>query len=341
MSRRSAISDIISRQLAAANSGPSEEAQGAAPPRPAPSREGPPTRIGAGPVRSMGLTLDRLQHEERALREALAGGAAVVELDPALIAASFAADRFESEESDGGTLRRSIEDHGQETPILVRPHPQEAGRFQVAYGHRRLRACAALGIKVRAVVRALTDAELVVAQGSENAARVDLSFIEKASFARALEDRGFERTVIMQALATDKTELSKLISAARGVPEDIVRAIGAAPRTGRRRWSALAEALADKPARERARKAALSAAEKGQDSDARFVAALAAASRAPASVVPSPAARTWVNAAGRPLARAERKKSGLVLSIDPAAAPGFDEFLLSRLDDLIAEHRKG
>lgn len=339
MSRRSAISDMISRQLAAANSPAPDEAPAQI--RQAPAREGHSPRVAAGPVRSMGLTLDRLQHEERALREALAGGATVVELDPASIAVSFAADRFETGETDGGALRRSIEDHGQDTPILVRPHPQEAGRFQVAYGHRRLRACAALGIKVRAVVRPLSDAELVVAQGSENAARVDLSFIEKASFAMALEDRGFDRAVIMQALATDKTELSKLITAARGAPEDLVRAIGAAPKAGRRRWMALAEALADKPARERARRAVAAAAEEGRDSDARFVAALTAATRRAGAGEASTATRTWLTPAGKPLARAERKKTGLVLSIDVDAAPGFDEFLLSRLDDLIAEHRKG
>ena len=51
------------------------------------------------------------------------------------------------------------------------------GFYQVAYGHRRVRATAILGIKVRAIVRDLTDAELVIAQGQENNARQDLSFI--------------------------------------------------------------------------------------------------------------------------------------------------------------------
>ena len=334
MSRRSAISDMISRQLAAANS---------AAPEPSPTAVAP--RVGAGPVRSMGLTLDRLQQEERALRDALASGAAVVDLDPLLISASFAADRFETEEADGGALRRSIAEHGQDSPILVRPHPDDAGRFQVAYGHRRLRACQALGRKVRAVVRPLTDAELVVAQGAENAARVDLSFIEKATFARTLEDRGFERAVIMQALATDKTELSKLITAARGLPDELTRAIGAAPKAGRRRWTALAEALAKKPALERARKAVAAAAERGEDSDARFAAAFAAATRAdrPATVEApcgDGAERLWRAPSGRPLLRAQRKKSGLVLSIANDAAPGFDEFLLARLDALIVEFGK-
>jgi len=64
-------------------------------------------------------------------------------------------------------------------------------------------------------VRSLDDHQLVVAQGVENSARRDLSFIERAMFAKALEDAGYERPVIMASLSTDKTELSKMISVAR------------------------------------------------------------------------------------------------------------------------------
>ncbi|MFC7555837.1 ParB/RepB/Spo0J family partition protein [Pseudoroseomonas wenyumeiae] len=60
----------------------------------------------------------------------------------------------------------------------MRPHPTEPGRFQVAFGHRRLRAARDLAKPVRAVVRPLSDRELVLAQGQENSARANLSFIE-------------------------------------------------------------------------------------------------------------------------------------------------------------------
>lgn len=335
MSRRSALSDLISQQLAAANAAQAGEAdKGAQAPAPTPA----PARVGAGPVRTMGLSLDRLKGEEQALREALAAGATVVELDPALIAPSFVADRFVDEEDDGGALRRSIAESGQESPILARPHPDEPGRFQVAFGHRRVRACRALGIKVRAVVRALSDAELVVAQGAENAARVDLSFIEKASFAHALERRGFDRPTIMQALATDKTELSKMIAAARAVPAEFARQIGPAPAAGRRRWLAFAEALADAAALKRARAAVAATRAAGGDSDARFAAAFAAVLDKPAAL--PPARREWRDAEGRAMLRLERRRAGLMLSVDPQTASGFEDFLVSRLDDLLAEFRR-
>ena len=41
----------------------------------------------------------------------------------------------------------------------------------MAFGHRRLKAVVALGRKVRAVVRAMSDVELVIAQGIENSQR--------------------------------------------------------------------------------------------------------------------------------------------------------------------------
>ena len=120
------------------------------------------------------------------LEEQLRSGHAVVDLDPSTVDASFVPDRMAYSEEAHRELVQAIKAEGQIVPILVRPHTQEQGRFQVAYGHRRLRAVTELGIKVRAVVRELTDEQLVVAQGQENNARTNLSFIEKARFALQL-----------------------------------------------------------------------------------------------------------------------------------------------------------
>jgi len=51
-------------------------------------------RVAAGPVRSMGLALDKLEEESRALHDALAKGATIVELDPGVIDPSFVKDRL-------------------------------------------------------------------------------------------------------------------------------------------------------------------------------------------------------------------------------------------------------
>ena len=150
----------------------------------------------------------------------------IVEIPPELIEASFIADRLESTPESHRALVDSIKEHGQQVPVLVRPHPHKEGRYQIAYGRRRLKAIAELGGRVRAVVKQLTDQQLVVAQGQENSARTDLSFIERALFAARLEEGGYDRETIMAALSVDKTGLSRLISSAVKIPRDIIEAIG-------------------------------------------------------------------------------------------------------------------
>ena len=74
------------------------------------------------------------------------------------------------------SLKKLISDEGQKIPIQVRKHPSAPGRYQIVYGHRRWRACRDLGIKIKAISLELSDSELVVAQGIENAARQELSW---------------------------------------------------------------------------------------------------------------------------------------------------------------------
>ena len=143
---------------------------------------------------------------------------------------------------------------------------------------------------MRAVVRELSDTELVIAQGIENSQRKDLSYIERALFAARLEDKGFERNVIIDALATDKGELSKLISVARAVPELVIEAIGPAPKAGRRRWLALADALRDARAKRAAEQASKDPDLSKADTDTRFLRVFAATNL---SARNQPTVATW------------------------------------------------
>ncbi|MCX8998256.1 plasmid partitioning protein RepB [Rhizobiaceae bacterium BDR2-2] len=211
----------------------------------APAAPPPPDHSRSGAVKAMGLTLGamtREAEEARNLRAALEKGERVVLLDPAVVDGSIVEDRLTVSgrtDEDFERLVDSIRESGQQVPILVRPHPTAEGRYQTAYGHRRLEAARRLGIKVQAVVRALSDDALVLAQGKENAERRNLTFIERAFFARTLVSRGFDRKVVGEALAVEKSELSRLLQVAEAVPVHIVRAIGPAPKAGRDRWMAL------------------------------------------------------------------------------------------------------
>lgn len=192
----------------------------------------------SGAVKAMNLSLGRLGEEAaaaKALRESLASGDKVLEIDPAAIEMSFIRDRIPvDKDAEFERLKQSIQESGQQVPILVRPDPVRAGHYQAAYGHRRLRAAAEIGVPVKAVVRKLTDEELILAQGQENGPRVDLSFIERALFARRMDEHGFSRDMIAKALATDKPETSRLLQVAQTIDPEIILAIGPAPRSDAR-----------------------------------------------------------------------------------------------------------
>ncbi|HUJ83954.1 MAG TPA: plasmid partitioning protein RepB, partial [Candidatus Acidoferrales bacterium] len=198
----------------------------------------------SGSLKAMGLSLKSLSEEAdeaRALKAQLAAGERVVNLDPNLVDPSFIRDRLGEPEGEAfEAFKASLAADGQQVPILVRPAPNADGRYQAAYGHRRLAALRALGQPIKAIVRELTDEQLILAQGKENTDRRDLSFIERALFAARLEDRGFPRTSLIAALSLQKGNLSTMISVVRSIPEELIVAIGPAPKVGRPRWEQLA-----------------------------------------------------------------------------------------------------
>jgi ParB family transcriptional regulator, chromosome partitioning protein len=208
----------------------------------------PPTAVrrpiprGVGLVGAMSESVESMVADLREAQQKIQAGDLIVEIPTDLIDPSFITDRI-GEDDDMDAFVASIRDQGQRTPILLRPHPDDPGRYQIAFGHRRYRALQKLGRPVKAMVKQLTDDELVVAQGQENQSRLDLSYIERALFAARLESRRFQRDVICLALSIDKTEVSRMINVATALPSELIEAIGSAPKTGRRKWMELAKAV--------------------------------------------------------------------------------------------------
>jgi ParB family chromosome partitioning protein len=292
-----------------------------------------PSALGAI-SQSLGGITDRVKRADE-IEQRLVQGQTIVELDPDLIDNSFVADRMESTDEQNAAFRDIIRKHGQNVPILVRPKAGQSDRYEVAFGHRRLRAARELGIKVRAVVRTLTDDELVIAQGQENSGRTDLTFIERARFAARLEDRKFSREIIMAALSVDKAALSRLIAIATRIPGDVVESIGPAPSIGRVRWQELTDLIEKDDNRDRALALAGASGFKDQESDKRFEALMSGlrdkAERA--------RAETWSASDGTHATRISRSGKKLTLVFDDRVAPKFGEFIRSRLQVLYDEYK--
>jgi ParB family chromosome partitioning protein len=295
-----------------------------------------PARVAAGSVRAMGLELHRLTEqadEAQVLRQQIENGSIVAELDPEMLEPSFVSDRLTPiDDPQYRQLVESIRKDGQALPILVRPHPDRTGIYQIAYGHRRWHAARELAVKVRAIIQTLTDIEFVIAQGKENAERRNLSFIERALFAAKLDSNGFDRATINAALAVHTTELSRLLTVAAAIPSAIVTLIGPAPKAGRTRWIELVEYMQTKGAEQLAVQTLDTPSLKRLGTDARFEALMEALRNASSGSEPT---EVIANARGEPVVRITRSGRGLRVWVDGRFGHGFGAYLVRSLPDLI------
>jgi ParB family transcriptional regulator, chromosome partitioning protein len=305
-------------------------------PAPSDTVDPKPARVAAGSVRAMGLELHRLTEqadEAQVLRQQIENGSIVAELDPEMLEPSFVSDRLTPiDDPQYRQLVESIRKDGQALPVLVRPHPDRTGIYQIAYGHRRWHAARELAVKVRAIIQTLSDTELVIAQGKENAERRNLSFIERALFAAKLDSNGFDRATINAALAVHTTELSRLLTVAAAIPSAIVTLIGPAPKAGRTRWIELVEYLQTKDAQQLAVQTLDSPSLKRLGTDARFEALMETLRNAASGPEPT---EVIANARGEPVVRITRSGRGLRVWVDGRFGHGFGAYLVRSLPDLI------
>ena len=261
---------------------------------------------------------------------------AVIDLDPDLIDAGGIDDRLEHDAEDHANLVASLREYGQQVPVMVRPNADDPDRYQIVYGRRRVMAMRELGLPVKAMVRMLDDQELVLAQGQENSARRDLSFIEKCNFALQLAQTGYDRKIICDALHIDKTLISRMLSVAERIPQEVMTAIGAAHGIGRDRWVTLSEALeaSDLSATE------LATLAHGHTSEDRFEAMLAATG--PQAVKPKPKPkpepkkdhRAIRDPKGAEIGQIRQNRNGLTVMIRSGRAGGFDAWLADNIDEI-------
>jgi len=87
-------------------------------------------------------------------------------------------------------LVNSVKGQGVLVPVLARPHPTEAGKYDMRYGARRLEAARIAGLAtVPTIVRELSDEEAFERTFVENYAREDLSPIEEGNAVATLLEK--------------------------------------------------------------------------------------------------------------------------------------------------------
>lgn len=287
----------------------------------------------SGAIKAMSLGLDRLSAEAaqaKTLREELDSRETTQDLDPNLFSPSIVSDRIPSTtDSRFQELKVAIAENGQQIPIIARPHPTDDGRYQIAAGHRRWRVAQELGTGLKAIIRKLSDQEMVVLQGQENGPREDLTFIERARFAMQMEGHGFDRDTLSAALSVDKPEISRLLTVAQALGEELIVAIGPAPKVGRPRWLQLVKGLEQQGARGQLSALRESSDFQSADSDQRFSLALQAVGPAKRTAKHRPVSSDRV-------AWVEKKGGNIRLVSDNA---NFANFLQRRFPELLEEFR--
>lgn len=139
----------------------------------------------------------------------------VVSLDPNILRPWQFSDRPEDEMGDLDALAKSIQEHGQQEPILVRPliHAQTTHEYEVIFGNRRWQACKKVNCQVLAFVKTMSDQEAARFQKEENENRKDLS-----DYARA---RSY-RNQIQSGVFKSERELSRILGISHQVLNDIM-----------------------------------------------------------------------------------------------------------------------
>ena len=291
-----------------------------------------------GASRSIISSIDELSQRADKLLQ----GETVVELDPATIDASFVRDRMEDDEQEFADLLNAIRERGQDSPILVRPHPGQSGRYMAVFGHRRIRVARELGRPVRAVVKDIKDRDHVVAQGQENTARANLSFIEKALFAGELARLSYDNdnTIVLAALSVEKATLSKMLAVA-SMPGDLLQIIGAAKGIGRDRWYEL-KMLLDKPANLTLAREFVDTDEfkelSGDDRFNRLLATLKGGRKVTKAIAPRNS-RQWMPADRAVKVDIKSDGRSYTLSLKAKDAVGFGEFISDNLAQLYADYQ--
>jgi ParB family chromosome partitioning protein len=157
---------------------------------------------------------------------------ALVELTPDSCKPWDFSDRLDVEMGNIDDLANSIQQAGQQEPILVRQikHsnlPNDTSpRYEIIFGNRRWRACKQIGKNILAIIRDLSDQEAALAQKEENENRQDIGDYSKAIHYKRLIDAGVfsNESQLAQKLHIHRNSINNLMSYNR-IPDELLKAI--------------------------------------------------------------------------------------------------------------------
>ncbi len=130
--------------------------------------------------------------------------------------------RKEFDEQALAELAQSISQHGLLQPLLVRPLP--LGGYQIVAGERRYRACRMVGItEVPAVIRELSDSEVMELALIENLQREDLTPLEEAlGYKTLMDEHNFSQEDVAKSVGKSRPAVANALRLLK-LPESVAR----------------------------------------------------------------------------------------------------------------------
>ena len=112
---------------------------------------------------------------------------------------------------NGATLAQltdSVRTSGIHQPVVVRTVVRNDSQWELVFGHRRTAAARAAGLEtIPAIVRELSDEQVLVAQAIENLQREDLTAFEEATGYQRLMEQGFTVPQICEQVGRKRTQV--------------------------------------------------------------------------------------------------------------------------------------
>lgn len=116
-------------------------------------------------------------------------------------------------EADLIDLAQSIREHGIVQPVVVRPSPDQSGRYEIVAGERRWRAAQRAGLHdVPVVVREVDDKEALELAIIENVQRVDLNPLEEAQgYEQLIEQFSYTQQDLAQVIGKSRSHVANTL----------------------------------------------------------------------------------------------------------------------------------
>ncbi|TPK88563.1 MULTISPECIES: ParB/RepB/Spo0J family partition protein [unclassified Mesorhizobium] len=110
-------------------------------------------------------------------------------------------------------LAQSIREHGVVQPVVARPSPTQAGRYEIIAGERRWRAAQRAGLtEIPVIIRDVNDRTALELAIIENVQRADLNAVEEAQgYQQLIDDHGYTQADLGQVIGKSRSHVANTL----------------------------------------------------------------------------------------------------------------------------------